>query len=107
MNGLAITPAEWAIVREILQRLVPPGVRVFAFGSRARGTDRRWSDLDLALESDRPIPLGLLDDLAEAFDESLLGWKVDLLDRSAVSEAFGRIIEQEKIELDLTHPDAP
>lgn len=91
---------ERAIVQGILARHLPPNVRVFVFGSRARGTTKRWADLDLSLESDAPLSSSVLGDLREAFDESLLPWKVDLVDRSTVDEVFGRIMDEGKMPLE-------
>ena len=56
-------------------------------------------DLDLAIEGPAPVPSTTMGNLAEAFDESLLPWKVDLVDRTTVSEEYGRIIDQNKIAL--------
>ena len=97
--ALALTPDEAATVRAILQRIVPPGTAVHVFGSRAGGDPKPWSDLDLALEGPAPLPLALMAELAEAFDESDLPWKVDLIDRSSVSDEFGRIIDAGKVAL--------
>lgn len=95
----ALTPGELAEVQAILAAHLPPGVAVGVFGSRAGGTPKPWSDLDLVLEGDGPLPLALLASLAEAFDESALPWKVDLVDRRAVSAAFGAIIDAGRREL--------
>lgn len=91
---------EGCIVREILRRHLPPGTRVFVFGSRAAGRVKPWSDLDLSIEANEPISFIALATLREAFDESDLRWKVDLVDRATVSEAFGKIIDAHKIALD-------
>lgn len=37
--------------------------------------------------------------LADAFDESLLRYKVDLVDRLGVSDAFGAIVDATKVPL--------
>lgn len=91
--------SELATVKRILAEHLPAGVRAVVFGSRAGGKPKPWSDLDLSLEGPAPLPLELLARLAEAFDESPLPWKVDLVDRRAVSDAFGRIIDITKIAL--------
>jgi predicted nucleotidyltransferase len=89
---------EEAEVRAILARILPAGVSVGVFGSRAGGTPKPWSDLDLVLEAgEGPVPLSVLAELAEAFDESALPWKVDLVDRACVTPAFGRIIDAGKV----------
>lgn len=90
---LVLTPDELAQVHTVLARHLPSGVRVGVFGSRAGGSPKPWSDLDLVLDGQGPLPLALLATLAEAFDESTLPWKVDLIDRRVVSDAFGAIID--------------
>lgn len=84
-------------MRDILAQNLPPLAQVFVFGSRAGGTPKPWSDLDLSLEAGAPLPLGVLASLAEAFDESPLPWKVDLVDRATVNQAFGKIIDAGKL----------
>ena len=97
--GPALSEAETATVLDILRRQLPAGVRVHVFGSRASGHQKPWSDLDLVLEGAELLPLSLLAELAEAFDESALPWKVDLVDRMAVAEDFGRLIDRSKVDL--------
>lgn len=94
---LSLTADELAQVQAILAAHLPPGVLVGVFGSRARGAAKPYSDLDLVLEGEGPLPLSLLAALAEAFDESALPWKVDLVDRRAVTEAFGAIIDAARV----------
>lgn len=94
---LTVTDSELATIRHILARHLPAGVRVSAFGSRAGGRPKPMSDLDLVLEGETALPLALMARLAEAFDESPLPWKVDLVDRTTVSAAFGALIDAGKI----------
>ena len=103
-STLALSEGDLAIVQTILAQHLPAGVRVSVFGSRAGGDPKPWSDLDLALHCQspmvfEPLPLALIAALAEAFDEAPLPWKVDLVDRGTVSEAFGRIIDQTAVPL--------
>ena len=100
--ALALKPSDERIVRAILTQHLPPGTRVFVFGSRAGLSPKppkTMSDLDLSLEASCPLPLAILARLAEEFDESPLPWKVDLVDRASVSEAFGKIIDAAKLPL--------
>lgn len=96
---LTLTPGEAATVRAILHRILPPRITVHVFGSRATGEPKAWSDLDLALEGPAPLTLAVMAELAEAFDESDLPWKVDLVDRMSVSDDFGQIIDASKVAL--------
>lgn len=94
--AIDIRPDHWAIVRDILQRHVPQ-YAVWAFGSRAKWTAKEFSDLDLAIITDKPLPLSISAALADDFSESDLPWKVDIVDWAATSEAFRKIIERDKV----------
>jgi predicted nucleotidyltransferase len=97
--GLALSDQELKTVRAILRRHLDPQFKVYVFGSRAGGRVKPWSDLDLSIEGEEPVPLATLAALADDFDESELIWKVDLVDRATVSEAFGKIIDAHKVAL--------
>lgn len=102
MNGqtflIDIRPDHWAIVRDILRAHVPER-EVWAFGSRANWTARQYSDLDLAVIGDTPLPLPLTAGMQEAFAQSDLPFKVDVVDWAATSGSFRAIIEQDKVAL--------
>jgi len=70
---------------------------VWAFGSRVRGTSTRFSDLDLVILSDIPLSLDVLGRLKDAFSESDLPWKVDVIDWATTSESFRELICQHKV----------
>jgi type I restriction enzyme S subunit len=91
MPPVDMRPGDWTIVSDILRRHVPDH-EVWAFGSRARGTARRYSDLDLAIISETPLPVMTHADLTEAFSESDLPWRVDIVDWATTSPAFREII---------------
>jgi predicted nucleotidyltransferase len=93
---LDVRPAEWAIVSRILRSVVP-GREVWAFGSRAAGTAKPYSDLDLALIGETPLSLDTLAALREAFSESDLPWKVDLVDWATTNAAFRKVIEAKRV----------
>lgn len=93
-HPIAITDAERRIVLEIVDRHLA-GMEVWAFGSRVTGTAKPWSDLDLALISDAPIGMTQMAGLRDAFSESDLPWKVDLVDWSVTTPEFRELIERE------------
>jgi type I restriction enzyme S subunit len=90
---LQVAPEDWAIVRAILDRLVPD-CEVWAFGSRTTGRARRYSDLDLAVLADPPLGIDRQARLLDAFSESDLPWRVDVLDFATASDPFRRIVVQ-------------
>src|SRR5580765_2322516 len=91
-----IRPDHWAIVQNTLQRHVPQ-YEVWAFGSRALWKAKQYSDLDLAVITDKPLPLVVSTALADDFSESDLPWKVDVVDWAATSESFRKVIERDKV----------
>jgi predicted nucleotidyltransferase len=93
---LDLSPRELAIVRDILRRHVP-ALAVRAFGSRVKGTARRYSDLDLAVIAATPLPLSVRGALQEDFSESDLPFRVDVLDWATTNQAFRRIIEKDSV----------
>jgi predicted nucleotidyltransferase len=95
---LDLSPSDFSIVRDILDRMVPDRP-VYVFGSRANGRAGRRSDLDLAIGGDKPLAIGLRADFADAFDESDLPIEVDVVDLATVSETFRKRIMAEWIEL--------
>lgn len=95
---LQISEQEWQQLQQVLQRFLA-NYSVWAFGSRVNGQPKSYSDLDLAIISEQPLPLPLLAEVAEAFSESDLPWKVDLVDWATTSPAFQHIIESQKLVL--------
>jgi type I restriction enzyme S subunit len=91
-----IRPDHWAIVRDILKKHVPHH-EVWAFGSRATWQAKPYSDLDLAIITEQPLSLAVSAELADAFSESDLPWKVDVVDWATTSESFREIIERDKV----------
>ena len=84
--------AEWLIIQTILQQRVP-NAEVWAFGSRIPPhTPKRFSDLDVVVVGQQPLSLSLSADINDAFDESDLPWKVDVLDWQTISESFQQVI---------------
>lgn len=95
--GLSLKDEELALVRQILRAHLPDSATVHAFGSRTTGRAKPWSDLDLVIDAGSALSLDCLAQLAEAFDESALPWKVDLVDRANVSSEFASLIDAAKI----------
>lgn len=89
-----ITEKERDIVSQILNRIVPE-YPVWVFGSRVKGTSKPFSDLDLAVITDKPLSLQKHAELVEAFSESDLPWKVDIVDWAVTSEQFKAIIQNQ------------
>ncbi len=81
----------------VTQQLAKHRVDAYLFGSRAKGTATRYSDIDIALLPKAPIPAILASDLKEALEESTIPYYVDVVDLSTVSENFRKKVLQEGI----------
>jgi len=93
-------PAEQCrMVWQILRSNLPPAAKVWVFGSRATGRARRYSDLDLAIDAGRPLTLDETASLVDAFSESNLAYRVDVVDWCAIDDCFRQIIEKERVPL--------
>ena len=79
MKLIDIASADLEIVQGILSQYVP-GLEVRAFGSRVSWNARTTSDLDLALLTSQPLDFTLKAELQEAFAQSDLSFRVDIVD---------------------------
>lgn len=88
---LDLQPEYLGIVRDILHNHVP-NRRVLAFGSRVAWSAKKYSDLDLAILGDETLSLDATSALSEAFEESALPIRVDLVDWTLIDKSFRNII---------------
>ena len=91
-----LSPNHLATVKAVLAEHVPD-CEVRAFDSRATWTARDYSDLELAVVGERPLHWRTLARLGEAFEESRLSMRVDVLDWHAISQSFQNEIERESM----------
>ena len=92
-GSIDLRPDHLDTVRRILAEHVPE-CEVRAFGSRASWTAKDYSDLDLAVVGAGPLDWRTLGRLKDAFEESNLPMRVDVLDWHSISDSFRQVIEQ-------------
>ena len=97
-GSVDLRPDYQEAVKRILAEYVPE-CEVRAFGSRAAWTAKDYSDLDLAVVGDGPLDWKTLGGLKEAFEESDLPMRVDVLDWHGISESFREVIERDYVVL--------
>ncbi len=81
-----------SIIHRILDEHVP-NCEVRAFGSRVKGTARRFSDLDIALLCEVKLDWREIESLKDAFSVSDLPFSVDVVDWNSISDDFKVLIE--------------
>lgn len=79
-----------AIIKEIL---APYPNTFFIFGSRAKSTHKKFSDLDLCYKKD--IPDLVIAEIADAFDKSDLPFKVDFVAWRRCTPQFQALIKND------------
>ncbi|MCL6563137.1 MAG: nucleotidyltransferase domain-containing protein [Firmicutes bacterium] len=84
------------VVRQIHAQL-GDSVRIYLFGSMARGDWGTSSDLDLALDAKEPIAVERLAHLREQLEDSTIPYFIDLIDLNAVSPGFRKKVLEEAI----------
>lgn len=73
---------------------------VWIFGSRARGDQKPFSDIDIlySLSKDKKLPEGLLFKIRDSLEESRLPFKVIVSD-SELAESYREHVNKDKIKL--------
>ncbi len=96
--SLDIRPDHLEMVHAILKQHLPQA-DVWAFGSRVKGTARKTSDLDLCVDNRALLSFEALAALRDAFSESNIPYKVDIVDWQTVDDDFRAIIMVERLSL--------
>ena len=63
------------------------------------GNSKKFSDIDIGVKSSRELPLSVLGDLKEAFEESNIPYSVDIVDFSTTTNSFKSVALQKTIAL--------
>ena len=71
-------------------------VRIYLFGSWARGEAKRSSDVDIAIESKEDMSF-LIGEFREALENSCIVYNVDVVDMNFAAESLCKKIREEGI----------
>jgi len=86
------------IVLSILRRHIPHNT-VAVFGSRVHGNAKPTSDIDIVIMNDAPLETTTLSRLTNAFTESTLPVKVDIVEWATTQENFRKIIAEKNVRI--------
>jgi len=99
-----VTPAYSVAIRALgeVRRIVldvvsKENVKVYLFGSWARGEAIRLSDIDVAIDPHVPLPRGTLARLRERLEESHVPYRVDVVDLTRTTPEFRRRVLAEGV----------
>lgn len=88
-------------ILKILKVFLPrEEIAFYIFGSRARGTAKKYSDIDIAIDCNG----GKLEDLLKikiekTFEETTIPYKVDIIDLNDISDSFKNHIKEDLIRI--------
>lgn len=75
------------VIKHVVEPLTNQGAQVYCYGSRARGDHQQYSDLDLMVESNRPLD-ALIAEILEALQKSNFPLSVDLVNYRNFAESY-------------------
>lgn len=94
-----LTPLQLEIIStKLLLPLENAGIKVWFFGSRARGDFKQFSDLDVLYEGQN-IPPSLIGSVSEDLEESSLPIKVDLVNIEDLAESYRESVLRDRTEV--------
>jgi uncharacterized protein len=71
-----------------LKNLTNKDYKVFLFGSRACGNEKKYSDIDVGIMGKNKLPVLIKFAIEDEIDESIVPFKVDIVDFYDVDEKF-------------------
>ena len=89
---IAVSSEEFEIIIKILNAHIKKG-KVYAFGSRYKNNNRKFSDFDIAIYTGEKLSFEFLNILKDAFEESDLPYRVDIIDYNNISDKFKKIVD--------------
>lgn len=81
---------------EIIEKILP-GCKIILFGSRASGTAREGSDIDIGLDMGKAISFEKILEIYVALDNATIPVKIDLVDIYSANEDIKREIQKKGI----------
>ena len=90
---------EEPIKEKIIQVLTAlfPKAKIYLFGSRATGNNRPLSDIDIAIDAGKQLPIEAIDEAMAVMSSLNIPYKVDIVDFHHVSSIMQDLIKKEKI----------
>jgi len=98
---IAIESKYLVLVKDIIKSILQDNnLKIFVFGSRAKGNARQYSDLDIGLRSSNyKIDLKKLSKIELSLEDTTIPYKVDVVDLNNISDSFKSHIEHDLVEI--------
>ncbi|OEJ13151.1 DNA polymerase subunit beta [Brachyspira hampsonii] len=93
---ISLTENEIQIIKDILKKHIKYG-KAYLFGSRVKGTNKKFSDIDIVIDINIKLSLNEISRIKDDFEESDLIYSADIIDYNAIDDSFKIIIDNEKV----------
>lgn len=84
------------VIEQVVKPLENQGAQIWCYGSRARGSHKKFSDLDLMVESDKDLSQ-IISNIQEILSKSNFPYKVDLVDYKNFANSYKEQYQKDKI----------
>ncbi len=103
MNKFGLEEKYIGFLLEVLNKNIGNNqAKFYIFGSRAKGTYKEYSDIDIAIDfNGEKMPANVLANISFDFENSTLPYEVDVVDLNSISEKFKNLICSTLTELNL------
>ncbi len=72
--------------------------KFYIFGSRAKGTNKKYSDIDIAVDlNGKKLDISVLGKILIEFQDSTLPYEVDVVDLNSIDESFKNLIKNDLV----------
>ncbi len=83
-----VNAKNFKIIKTVIDRHIPKEYKVFVFGSRAKNTNRKYSDIDLGIKGRKKLDTKKLGMVMADLEASNLPYKVDVVDFKRIGNSF-------------------
>lgn len=94
--SINLNKEEVGIIKNTIKKFFPDA-KIWIFGSRSKGKNQKFSDVDLLLDIGRPLTFSEISELKFELSETTLSYFVDIVDQNSVSEEFMNSIKKDLI----------
>lgn len=98
MNRFGLEEKYLNFLKSTLKKNLPDNTKFYIFGSRAKGTYKDYSDIDIAIDNSEKISEKILQKISFEFEDSTFPYEVDVVDSNSVSDNFKSLITGDLIE---------
>ena len=91
-----LSQKEFEFLMHAFEPLMTAGARLYLFGSRARGSQQKFSDIDVLIEPET-VSRAQISEISDSLEQSNFPYKVDMVMISELAEAYKSSVLNDRI----------